>query len=74
MATKTISITLDAYRRLVRLKRGKESFSDVIRRLTGRGDLMAYAGSVSPEMADELERAVADFRERFDRDARRRGT
>ena len=32
MATKTISLELDAYERLKRAKRGKESFSAVVRR------------------------------------------
>jgi predicted CopG family antitoxin len=32
MATKTISLELDAYERLKRAKRGKESFSSVVRR------------------------------------------
>lgn len=74
VATKTISITLDAYRRLQRLKRGGESFSDVIRRLTGRGDLLAYAGSISEGLARDLTLASEGFRRRFERDARRRGS
>lgn len=32
MATKTISLELDAYEKLRRMKRGKESFSAVVRR------------------------------------------
>lgn len=72
VATKTISITLDAYRRLQRLKREQESFSDVIKRLTGRGDLMAYSGSISEAFAEELAAASTDFRRRFERDARAR--
>lgn len=73
VSTKTISITLDAYRRLQRLKQGDESFSEVIQRLTGRGDLLAFAGSISPEFADELATRSAEFRRRFERDARSRG-
>lgn len=34
MAIKTISLELDAYERLKRAKRGKESFSSVVRRAT----------------------------------------
>lgn len=72
MASKNISITLDAYRRLQRLKRPDESFSDVIGRLTGRADLMAHAGSISGEFAGELSAASRAFRRRFERDARSR--
>ena len=32
MATKTISLELDAYEKLKRAKRGSESFSEVVRR------------------------------------------
>jgi hypothetical protein len=32
MAIKTISLELDAYEKLRRMKRGRESFSDVVRR------------------------------------------
>ncbi len=32
MATKTISLELDAYEKLKRMKRGRESFSEVVRR------------------------------------------
>ena len=47
MATKTISIEIDAYELLVREKRSKESFSRVIRRVLSErpamtaGDLLA---------------------------------
>lgn len=72
MGTKTISISEDAYQRLVRLKREGESFTDVIQRVTGGAELSRYAGSISADLADELRRASAGFRERFDEDARRR--
>ncbi len=36
MATKTISVDLDAYRRLKSARRGKESFSMVIKRMIHR--------------------------------------
>ncbi len=45
MATKTISIMEDAYRLLANLKRGEESFSDVIRReFSGKGSITEGAG------------------------------
>lgn len=74
MATKTISITEDAYHRLARLKEEGESFSDVIQRLSGGADLQRYGGTISPELGDELRAASTKFRDRFDEDARDRGT
>lgn len=71
MAPKTITISEDAYRRLARLKRKQESFSELIQRLTGRHDLMRFVGSISQEFADELEAAVAKTRREV-RDAERR--
>ncbi len=47
MATKNISITEDAYMRLATRRKGKESFSDIINRLTGKEDLLQYAGVLS---------------------------
>jgi hypothetical protein len=38
MATKTITLELDAYERLKRAKRGKESFSAVVRRARFDGE------------------------------------
>lgn len=73
MATKTISITEDAYHRLERLKEEGESFSDVIQRLSGGADLQRYAGTISSELGAELRSASADFRARFEEDAHRQG-
>lgn len=73
MTTRTISIGDDAYRRLKRLKKADESFTDVILRLTGQGDLTRFSGSISAEFARELSTAAADVRARFDREHRARG-
>ncbi len=73
MATKTLSVTEDAYLRLVRLKRPRESFSDVIGRITGKEDLRHFAGAISADFADELASASRDFRTRLSSDANRRG-
>jgi predicted CopG family antitoxin len=70
--TKTLSITDDAYHRLLGLKQSGESFSDVIGRLTGKEDLRRFVGVIPPELANELAAASKDFRSRFHRDARRR--
>ncbi|MEK6968071.1 MAG: antitoxin VapB family protein [Nanoarchaeota archaeon] len=65
MATKTITITTDAYARLAMHKTGKESFSDVITKLAGRGSLHDLIGVLSNDGARELERNIVDFRKRM---------
>lgn len=63
MGTKTISLADDAYEKLKRLKREGESFSDVVRRLTGDVSLAEYYGVLEDETADELERVIESRRE-----------
>ncbi len=63
MATKNISITQEAYDRLATLRKGKESFSEIIKRLTHARKLMQFAGILSKESADELEKNIARLRE-----------
>lgn len=70
MATKTISLSEDAYERLRAMKREGESFSDVVRRLTAGVRLAEFHGALSPESADGLEAAIAAGRS--DRNERRR--
>src|SRR3989338_3061863 len=62
MATKNISITVEAYNRLVRLKKEKDSFSEVINRELGKKDIMEFAGILSTEEADELENNIKKIR------------
>ena len=65
MATKTLSVDEEAYRKLVRAKKhARESFSKVIKRATWDdgpprcGDLLNRAtGEISDETLDELEAA-----------------
>ncbi|MBI3334342.1 antitoxin VapB family protein [Candidatus Pacearchaeota archaeon] len=61
MATKNISITESAYRRLARLKREHESFSIVIERLTGKEAVRAedYFGVLSDASANALEKVIS---------------
>ncbi|MFA5943332.1 MAG: antitoxin VapB family protein [Candidatus Thermoplasmatota archaeon] len=66
MGTKTLSISDDAYQRLRDLKRGNESFSQVIQRLTGRQDLLRFAGSIGTGFANELAATSMDVRSRLD--------
>lgn len=62
MGTKTISLADDAYEKLKAHKREGESFSDVVRRLTGGVSLAEYYGVLDDETADELEGIVDERR------------
>ena len=72
MPTRTISISEEAYRRLKALKKEGESFSDVIIRLTSKSSLWSLAGILSEREAKELERVLAENRERFRKALKRR--
>lgn len=63
MATKNISISEDAYRRLASLKLPNESFSIVITRLTGKRSLTDLFGVLSPEQSDRLEKTINKVRQ-----------
>ena len=62
MATKTISITEDAYERLAALKNENESFSGVIGRITHKPKLSDFHGILSEEVADKLEKSIKELR------------
>ena len=62
MATKTISITEEAYERLKVEKKENESFTDVINRVTGRRSLLELAGILSKEEGDSLEKHIKERR------------
>lgn len=70
MATKTISLSEDAYERLRAMKREGESFSDVVRRLTAGVRLAEFHGALSAETAEALEAGIEAARS--DRNERRR--
>jgi predicted CopG family antitoxin len=59
MGTKTTSLADDAYEKLRQHEREGESFSDVVRRLTGDVTLAAYHGVLGDETAEELEDVVS---------------
>ena len=64
MATKTLSISQEAYDQLIGLKRGDESFSDLILRLTentskGISSLLEWLENASEE-EDKLLNELAD--------------
>ena len=62
MATKTISITEEAYKRLACLKKSNESFSRVIERITGKKKISDFKGILSKESAEECEKAIENNR------------
>ena len=62
MATKTISITEEAYERLKMQKAPRESFTDVINRITGKRDIMEFAGILSEEEGNKLETYIKERR------------
>jgi predicted CopG family antitoxin len=62
MATKTISITEEAYERLKSWKKGNESFSDVIRKIGKSRKLSSFAGVLSKDAGEYLEKSVREGR------------
>ncbi len=75
MATKTISITEEAYKRLAALKEGKESFSDVVFKVTKRNDLenlKKLHGILKGKAGEELEKNILESRKKLEKEDRKR--
>lgn len=71
MATKTITVTEEAYERLKKHKRDDESFTETVLRLTGDDrDVMAGFGAMSD--VSGFREAVGETREELDADLRTR--
>ena len=64
MATKTITISLDAYERLSAKKATNESFTDIILKLIRKRNTLDYVRSLKPEteLADNIENAMLETR------------
>ena len=62
MATKTISITEEAYERLKMRKENNESFTDVINKITGKRNIMELAGILSKEEGKKLKEYIKERR------------
>ena len=75
MATKTLTITEDAYERLAAVKDESESFSEVIVKHFPRHSLMELVGIFPHEEAIKLRKRIEEnrkaSRERIDRIAKR---
>ncbi len=65
MATKCVTITNEAYERLASFKEGKESFSDVINKLTKGHSLLDIVGILSHKEANELRSFVKERNNKF---------
>ncbi len=63
MATKTISITEEAYERLKMRKEPRESFTDIINRITEKRDIMEFAGILTDEDAEKMKDHIKKMRQ-----------
>jgi len=62
MGARNISISDEAYERLKSIKKGGESFTDVINRLTGRRSILELAGVLSKEEAKQMKLRAKEIR------------
>ena len=62
MAVKTITITEDAYHALSHMKSESESFSETILRIAGKRSLKEFAGILSKESGNHLEKSLRERR------------
>ena len=67
MATKTISISEDAYNILKSKKETNESFSDIIIKLLGKKKLSSFYGILSDKSAKDFEYNIKESRKRHNK-------
>jgi len=72
MAVKTITITVEAHRKLLQHKRKGESFTDVINRVFGGTSTLELAGILAPREGEAISREVKRLRRNLDKRVRRR--
>ena len=64
MGTKTIRLDDEAYERIAERKREGESFSDVVKRITGERSLLELAGVLTDEETETMRETIDARRER----------
>ncbi len=75
MGVKTITVTEEAYKLLAKEKKGEESFSQVIKRLTGERGRLGDSLGAWKMSEKEAEEVFSSLRKRWKRtDARIRGS
>ena len=63
MGTKTIRLDDEAYERIAERKREGESFSDVVKRITGERSLLELAGVLTDEETETMRETIDARRE-----------
>ncbi len=68
MATKSITITNEAYERLASYKGENESFSDVVNKLTKKSSILDLVGLISNKDAEDIK----DWRKKMNEEMQKR--
>lgn len=68
MASHTVNLSDEAYRRLRNAKREGESFSDVVNRVLGSGSILDLVGMLNKENAEAFRDAARSMNRRASRE------